>query len=259
MANTTSLYDRYMADKKAHNLGIVPQWNKNGNIKLGESMWTLSTLYGSHEWYIEKLDRVINGTCGRYCAGCEKICYVRRSYRYNSVKYGHARNTIAIRENILNAFFYLNEKIENARNKPVIIRYDQSGEIESIEQLQMYASIAWVHMDIDFYIYTKAYDIVIPALLDGMIPMNMTVNISIYHEYGIEEFKRVAHLPNVKAFVVLDDEWTIAKYAEYGIIITTTCKAYNEKGNLDHNITCDKCKKCFNRIMMHKVIGCYEH
>lgn len=254
-----TLYERYMADKKAGTLGIMPKWNKKGNVKLGNAMWSFSTLYGNIEHHVDKLGIDVKGTCGKYCNGCMSECYVKSSYRYGSVIYGHARNTIAIRNSMENSFFELNAYIERAKNKPSIIRYDQSGEIESIEQLHMFASLAWIHSDIKFYIYTKAYDIIIPALLNGEIPSNMVVNISIWHEYGIKEYLKVAHLENVKAFVCVDDDWTIEEYAKHGIIITTMCKAYDENGHLDHNVTCEKCGKCFEIRKNAKVIGCYKH
>ena len=96
------------------------------------------------------------------------------------------------------------------------------------------------------------YDVVIPALLAGNVPENMTVLISIWHKFGVNEFEKVKNLPNVKAFVY-DDNY------KYGFVIDTYCKAYDEHGKLDHNITCDKCKKCFNRLNNCKVIGCKAH
>lgn len=238
---------------------IQAKWNKKGNIKVG-NLWTLSTLYGDMEHTIPDLQIDVVGTCGKYCAGCKKGCYVPKSYRHPSVKVGHGRNTLALRADIAGALESLSGYIDRARNKPTICRFDQSGEIENESFLNMFIALAERHPEIKFYIYTKAYDIIIPALLAGRIPNNLIVNISIWHLYGIEEFKRVSHLENVKAFAVVDKDFTVEKYAEHGIIIETMCNAYNEHGKMNHDISCEKCGKCFETKRINfKVIGCYEH
>lgn len=228
------------------------KWNKKGNIKVGNAMWTYSTLKGNEPIYIKALDAYVVGTCGKHCDGCSGKCYVNKSYRYDSVKLGHARNTIAMREDVKQVVEDLHQQIERAKNKPLICRMNQSGEIENIEVLD----IAKLHPEIQFFIYTKNFDAIIPALLNGEIPGNMTVLISIWHEYGIKEFNKVKHLPNVKAFVYDDQTFN---YADAGLDIQTYCKAYDIDGKMNHEITCDKCRKCFDRLGCHKVVGCYDH
>ena len=56
---------------------------------------------------------------------------------------------------------------------------------------------------------------------------------------------------------MVDKEWTKAEYYLKGIEITSMCGAYDEKGKMNHNVTCDKCKKCFS--VNNKCVGCYEH
>lgn len=139
------------------------------------------------------------------------------------------------------------------RKKFDIVRIDQSGEIENLEQFQMWIDPAINHPETHFYIYTKNYEVVIPMLLAGKVPNNMTVLISVWHEIGYNEYLQVSCLDNVKAFVYDDNEY------KYNFEIQTYCKAYDEHGKLDHNVTCDKCRKCFNRSAAHKVIGCKAH
>ena len=256
------IYRAYMRDNygiKLPEINIRAQWNKSGNIKLGKSMWSFSTMYGNHEIEVRKAGFVIRmrGTCGKHCKGCEGACYVRKSYRYPSVIWSHARNTIAIRADIKQAESDLIGQIDRARNKPEVCRFDQSGEIESMDEMKMFEHIASAYPNIQFYVYTKAYDIVIPELLAGNVPENLVVLISIWHEFGIEEFKKVAHLPNVKCFVLIDDEWDEERYAKHGIIIRSLCMAYDKSGTMDHRVTCVKCGKCFRKGA--QVIGCYEH
>lgn len=234
---------------------ITSKWNKSGNIKLG-NIWSYSTLMGNDPIYIKKLDTEVTGTCGGHCQACKNSCYVKKSYRYDSVKFGHARNTIAMRQDPERAAVDLSGYITRAKNKPVACRLNQSGEIESVNQLNAFITIANDHESVPFFVYTKAYDIIVPALLKGLIPDNMTVLISIWHECGLEAYNLVKHLDNVKAFVYDDGQFN---YLASGLEITTYCKAYDDNKKLDHEITCQRCKKCYNRNMNHKVIGCKAH
>ena len=102
-------------------------------------------------------------------------------------------------------------------------------------------------------------------MLENGAPENFTTLISIWHEQGIEAYKKLEHLPNVKAFVYCDKNsdplngWGPAKYLAHGIDIQTFCHAYDPKGHLNHDVTCDICKKCFNRAAGCKVVGCWDH
>lgn len=234
-------------------------FNKSGNIKLGNT-WNFSTVYGDEikRVFFNGSHHEAAGTCGKYCQGCKNDCYVKKSYRYPSVVYSHIKNTIALRLNPVAAFNDLDVSIEKARIKPDIIRINQSGEIESKLIFTKWCELAKKYPNIKFWLYTKAYEIVIPSLLSGIVPDNMTVLVSVWHEYGLNEYNKVKHLKNVKAFVY-DDGFN---YAGAGLEIQTYCKAYtmqDGKMSLNHNITCDKCKKCFNRSATCKVIGSLPH
>lgn len=234
-------------------------FNKSGNIKLGNT-WNFSTVYGNELKSVffngAKYEAV--GTCGKYCQGCKKDCYVKKSYRYPSVVYSHIKNTLAMRLNPAAAFNDLGAAIENAKTKPEIIRINQSGELENITIFRGWCDLARKYPKIKFWLYSKAYDIIIPELLAGGVPENMTVLISVWHNFGLKEYKKVQHLNNVKAFVY-DDGYN---YKSQGVNIQTYCEAYKIKDGkmkLNHNITCDKCRKCFNRSAGCKVIGSLPH
>lgn len=235
-------------------------FNKSGNIKLGNT-WAFSTAMGD-----DIIETVYNGkyyacrgTCGKYCQGCKAACYVKKSYRYKSVKYSHIRNTNAMIKDMGGAFSDLRLQIVNAKVKPEMIRINQSGEMINKAFFAYWCGLASEFPDITFWAYSKAFDIVIPALLAGIVPDNLIVLISIWHEYGIKEYFKVCHLTNVKAFVY-DDGFS---YKDYGIVIQTYCLAYaldsNGKMKLNHDITCQKCRKCFNHSDTCKVIGCLPH
>lgn len=233
------------------------KWEKvkfvGGNIKLG-NMGSFSKLFGNHSISTPYGDMI--GTCGNHCSGCEKECYVKKSYRYDSVIKNHAKNTLAFRTDLKRAFSDLHLQLTRKRKPFDVIRINQSGEIETTEELISWVELARHHNESHFYIYTKNYIAVFETISEigpENMPDNFTILISIWHEIGINEYKLLSKYSFIKAFVYLDG----FDYSVYDIIPETGCHAYNEKGKLDHNITCDKCRKCFNR--MHKVIGCNAH
>lgn len=235
---------------------LAPRIIGGGNIKLGASVGTWSTLYGDRAHYVDAIRATVRGTCGHHCAHCERACYVRKSYRYGSVILRHAVNTLALRESVAKTYETLRGQLARKRKPFDIVRINQSGELENMEQFHMWCALAHDFPATQFYLYTKAFEFVTPALLAGEVPENLTVLFSIWHEYGIAEYHKVAHLPNVKCFAYDDGEFD---YARAGLDLATYCKAYDDRGKLDHAITCDKCRKCFNRSAGCKCIGCKAH
>ena len=233
------------------------KWEKikfvGGNIKLG-NMGSFSKLYGNDTFTTPYGD--VTGTCGKHCEGCKEHCYVRKSYRYGSVIKNHAKNTVAFREDLKRAFADLHTQLTRKRKPFDTIRINQSGEIETTQELIEWVELARLHKESNFYIYTKNYLAVfetIATIGPENIPDNFTILISIWHEIGINEYKLLANYDFIKAFVYIDG----FDYSKYDIIPDTGCYAYDKYGKLNHDITCDKCRKCFNRV--HKVIGCAAH
>lgn len=225
-----------------------------GNIKLG-NMGSFSKVMGNDTVTDGNISCV--GSCSKYCSecGCAMSCYVRASYRYKSVRTRHIINTLAMRENLDSVYNDLYLQMYRKRNKFLVVRINQSGELETESEFKMWCRLASDFPMTEFYVYTKAFDLVTPTLLNGGCPNNLTVLFSIWHTYGLNEYKVVAHLPNVKAFVYCDG----FNYEMVGLKINTYCMAYAKDGKLDHNITCDKCRKCFNRLDSCKVVGCNAH
>ena len=224
----------------------------NGNIKLGAHMGTFSKLYGNDTF--DTVFGPVTGTCGGHCEGCKHACYVRKSYRYGSVINGHARNTLAFRENLDNAFFDIISQLRRKRKPFKQIRINQSSEIESFAEFVWWIVTARENPDTDFYIYTKNYEVVREVINQRVsVPENFTCLISIWHEYGIAEYLEFSSQKWIKAFVYMDG----FDYSAYGLVIETMCTAYDENGKLNHDITCDKCQKCIRSRF--KIIGCLEH
>ena len=250
------------------------------NIKLGE-MGTWAMLFGNCEWYIPELDVTVKGTCGEHCKGCFNpdnprcsACYVAKSYvKYTNknkdktvgdilknkccVKLGHAYRTIAMtmfRDDLLDS---LDGQLRRKRKKFETIRINESGELTCYEDLDLWCELSKRHPETVFYLYTKNYKVVRKALINGIVPSNLFINISIWHEYGIKAYLEMKDHPQIRAFCLIDKKWTVEKYRSKGIEITSMCGAYNENGKMNHAVTCDKCKKCFGK--KNKCVGCYEH
>jgi hypothetical protein len=229
---------------------------KKGNIKTGLTIGTISKLYGDDMWYIPKLGISVKGTCSGCCGGCKGSCYVASSYRYDSVKYSHAVTTIAQREDIVKFWQDVSSQISRKRNPFEFLRGNQSGELESDEEFLGYCKVAREHPNLTVYLYTKRYDIVYRNI--NKIPTNFMVNLSIWGNYGIEEYKNLSEKSDrIKAFVYLTREFTAEWYASKGIDVVAICGAYDRNGKMNHEITCDKCKLCMNPKA--RVVGCYDH
>lgn len=258
----------------------IKKGTKEDNVKLG-NMGSWAMLFGNCDWYVPELDQTIKGTCGEHCKGCfdpknERCskCYVAKSYmKYTkrnedgtigditknecSVKLGHAYRTLAMtmfRDELLES---LDGQLTRMRKKLDVVRINESGELTCYEDVELWAELAKRHPETTFYIYTKNYEVINKAIINNIIPDNFFINISIWHESGIQEYKEMKDNSQIRAFCLTDKEWTRDRYGMQGIDITSMCGAYDEKGKMNHAVTCDKCKKCFSKN--NKCVGCYEH
>ena len=258
----------------------IKKGTSTDNIKLG-NMGSWAELFGNCEWYIPELDVTVKGTCGEFCRGCFNpdnpkcsACYVAKSYtKYTnrnadgtvgdilknkcSVKKGHAYRTIAMTMFRKDLLLSLDKQLTNMKKKLETVRINESGELTCYDDLALWCELSRRHPETVFYLYTKNYKAVRKALINGVVPANLFVNISIWHEYGIEEYLEMKDSPQIRAFCLVDSEWTIAKYYSKGIEIKGMCPAYDECGKMNHNVTCDKCKLC--RSYNCKCLGCNEH
>ena len=238
-------------------MGYTAKLVKNGNIKIGNTMWSWNKLAGAGEIAGCK------GTCGKHCKGCynpdnpkKSPCYVFKSY----VQYGwdkstvvknHVQNTRIMRENPMQAFAEIEQQIRRAKKKPSAIRIHASGEIESAKELKLWTIVASEFPDISFYLYTKNYEAVDKVIKDiKELPENFFINISIWHNNGVKFYKKYKEKKNIRAFVYDDGVDMKLKPDCY-------CPAYDKKGKLSHDITCDKCKICFQNKA--KICACYAH
>lgn len=250
------------------------------NIKLGY-MGSWSMLFGNCDWYIPELDITLKGTCGEHCKGCFNPinpkcspCYVAKSYVRHTyskedgtvgdivndkctIKLGHAYRTIAMTMFRKDLLLSLDKQLTNMKKKLNVVRINESGEITCYEDLELWCELGRRHPETIFYLYTKNYKAVRKSLINAVVPSNVFINISIWHQLGISDYLEMKDHPQIRAFCLVDKEWTKEKYYSHGIEITSMCMAYDDKGKMNHNITCDKCKKCFS--VVNKCVGCFEH
>lgn len=259
---------------------VIKKGTAADNIKLG-NMGSWAMLFGSCDWYIPELDVTVKGTCGEHCQGCFNPenpkcspCYVAKSYVMHTnrnedgtvgdiqknactVKLGHAYRTIAMTMFRKDLLLSLDKQLTNAKKKFGVVRINESGELTCYEDLELWCELGKRHPETIFYLYTKNYRAVRKALINGVVPSNLFINISIWHQLGIDAYLEMKDHPQIRAFVLVDDEWTKEKYYRHGIEITSMCAAYDENGKMNYAVTCDKCKKCFSNC--NKCVGCYEH
>ena len=246
--------------------GTINQENahfcKSGNTKLGSRVWTFSKLFGRYFYAVTDSEKTVNitGSCGHHCENCAPDdvnglppCYVAKSYRYTSVVKGHTENSAAIRMDVHAAFERLRGQLRRAKKQPDMVRINQSGEIESVEEFNEWCATAKEFPNTFFWLYTKAFEYIKPALDADMVPENLVVNFSIWHEYGLEEYAAYKNNPSVAAFVYDDHTFD---YSAYGLEIKVYCPAYDADGKMDHSKTCDKCRLC---TLGGIVIGCHDH
>lgn len=236
--------------------GDKPKIIGGGNIKLGNNplFGSWSTMKGGDDEirYVKKYNGSCSGTCGDCAKACTDSCYVNASYRYGSVIQRHAVNATYIKEDLKLTFKILDDQLTRKKDKFEIIRINQSGELTGYKELKLWVELAIKHPETKFYVYTKNYKAVKKLITsDIVVPDTFTILISVWHKHGVKEFNKWKQLPYIKAFIYDDGEMFITPQ--------TYCKAYDANGKLDHNVSCEKCKKCFNRNDSHKIIACKSH
>ena len=226
------------------------------NIKTDIPSW--STYPGDSTIYLKDGRKVsdLHGTCsGAQCKDCKywKCCYAIRMLRYPDVAKNYIENTLYLRTDITGLENDLVNQIKKIK-KSDMFRFDVSGEIENLEQLIMFLSVAYRVPEKTFYVYTKNYKVLYKYFSTGVeLPDNFHILISIWHESGIKCFNDLRHHKNIHCFIYQDG----FNYDQYGLELLeqNRCKAYNSDGTLNHDITCIKCQKCWKK----KIVWTYPH
>lgn len=258
-----------------------------GNSKIGEGIYSFSTLPGNAEHLIttstKGLLTDIPGTCSRFCDGCfNGGCYAVRDAKlhHNATIPAWAENTLLLRSGRLwdelgtyltlkngKAEKYLQTAhssgmdpdvaLKTARGLAVVkmFRIHVSGELENVQQLRRWNLLALAHPEIRFGMYTKNFDALAEFLDAGSdFAPNLCVNVSEWH--GV-----------AKAFLE-DHAWAKLNVFEYDDSLQKGCDLDDaEKARLaklphcpavgkdgKHRttpsgdpITCDMCGRCYRK------------
>lgn len=188
----------------------------------------------------------INGTCGKHCAECFHDCYAVRFIRvhHNVCVKAYAANTVILRHNPEK----LRKAIKEYCDKNIVkyFRFHTSGELESVEQFQLYCDICKDNPDVIFYIYTKAFEI-LEAWIEKYVkfPKNMVVNLSQWNDNLEGVSDRLKRQCSIFAY---DD-------GDTDLSSMFHCPAVDRKGH-ETGITCAECRRCMKK---GNVTAVYAH
>lgn len=225
-----------------------------GNGKLGKHVMAVSYVPGNGLLHF-KDGRLVSdclGTCSKVdCSQCGKfgICYAINSYVIRpNVTIARIENTLQLRNDMKKHFQDLEKAIRD--NGVKVVRYTESGELESYEQLINLYNVAIRNPETRFYLYTKNYQVLRCFFDFRVLPTNMVVLISVWGDQGRDAWNEFKKYRNVKCFAVNSD-----------MQVTCNCPAYykdeNGKTKRDSSATCEKCRLCYDSKA--KIIGCLEH
>lgn len=245
-----------------------------GNRKIGKGIWAFSTLPGNQDnlLYVKGkgLLTSIPGTCSHYCNDCfNNGCYAVRDAKLhsNACIPAWGENTLLLREDPKRLFKDIDMFIKIRNNKYVqtkderyhrvrIWRWHVSGEIESLQQLELMNDIAIKHPEVNFSVYTKNFDVLTKYLKKygtNSIADNFIINISEWHGVAKKFLDKYPGLFNVFEY---DDsqlkDCTLSQSEKDRLAKTPHCMAVCADGShrLDKNgkpITCDHCKRCYTK------------
>lgn len=256
-----------------------------GNSKIGKGIYGFSTLPGNKDHMLILKHSIlltdIPGTCSKYCTNCAKdgACYAWRDAKlHNNVTIrAWGENTLLLRNG---ALFGLVEAYITNKNKKYIksggkelpkittFRVNVSGEIETLEELEGWNAIAKNHPEINFGLYTKNYE-ALEAFMNkhGDTEPNFVINVSQWHGCADEFLKKYPGKFNVFEYddSCKKDKGGLSEEQIARLAALPHCPAVNKKGKHNKNaegkpITCDGCKKCYEkRSGAIQTIAVYAH
>lgn len=186
------------------------------------------------------------------CGACDNgNCYaVRGETRFPNTRKNRIENTLQLRNDIMQHFSDMYWTIKD--NNIKIVRYTESGEIESLDQFMHLYRLSMDLPAVKFYLYTKNYVVLREFFRNHVLPKNLVVLVSVWGDHGVKEWEEFKKYYNVKCFAVNSD-----------LKVTCFCPAYRKDENgktyrvNDDRVKCGNCKLCFDSTA--KIIGCLEH
>jgi len=200
-----------------------------GNGKIGNGIWSFSTLPGNAE-HTPMIGgnplTNITGTCSKYCENCARdgACYAWRDAKlhHNVVAKAWGDNTVLLRNgklwSLLDEFLWQKNRkskkildkwlaefdtqpdeiwpstLTDMKHAAVVkmFRIHVSGEIEDLHELKQWDALARRHPETTFALYTKNYD-ALGEYLDhtkGITPPNLVINVSEWHGVAAEFLRK---------------------------------------------------------------------
>lgn len=199
-----------------------------GNEKIGDGIWSFSTLPGNEEHLMENkkvgLLTDIPGTCSHLCQGCWSDCYARKMgiLHHNACIKAWGDNTLLLRNDKLweelktfltfkngKAIKALREGKSIAEAKELALvktfRINTSGEVETAQQFDHWVELAIQFPMINFGLYTKNFEALGEYLdylaINGLdLPDNFAINISQWNHCADEFIEKYADAWRLNVF-----------------------------------------------------------
>lgn len=210
-----------------------------GNRKIGKVI-NFSTLPGNATSYAtakgNKITNVI-GTCGQNCGCCFNECYAKRSLvqHHNAVAKAWGENTLLIRYRLQETMEQIQAFIDKHPSRK-LFRWNVSGELENVYQLEAMNELAIANPQLKFGIYTKNFQVVRSFVERGnKLADNFALNLSQWHD-NLNGWEDIANLFNR---FIYDDN------TDPSLKAIRKCKAVNEDGTRDKSVKCEECGYCY--------------
>ncbi len=252
-----------------------------GNAKIGKTVWSFSTLPGNKDnlLYVKGkgLLTTVPGTCSKYCEGCfNGGCYAVRDAKLhcNVTIKAWGDNTLLLRHDPKGLFDQIDTFIKDKNKKFLETndekfhrvrtwRWNVSGEIENLLQLELMNEIAVKHPEVMFGVYTKSFDILEDYLTkhgeDGFAK-NFVINVSQWHHVADDFLKKHPNVfnifeyddSNLKNCLMSDEDKDRLKGVTHCPAVTK--EGHHAKNAKGENITCDMCKRCYTKSGAHTAV-----
>jgi len=210
-----------------------------GNRKIGKVI-NFSTLPGNATHYAKargtKVTDIV-GTCGQNCNCCFDECYAKRSLvqHHNAVAKAWGENTLLIRYRLAETMAQIQEFI-NKHPSRKLFRWNVSGELENVFQLEAMNDLAKANPQLKFGIYTKNFRVVREFVKRGnTLATNFALNLSQWHD-NLNGWEDIASMFNR---FIYDD------HIDPSLASVRKCKAVNEDGTRDKSVKCEDCGYCY--------------
>lgn len=251
-----------------------------GNSKIGKTIYSFSTLPGNKKHLIYAKGILLTdvpGTCTNLCKGCFSACYAVNSARlhHNAVIRAWAENTLLLRNNPKALFSMINDYITKKNidyyntqgvkcRKITTWRWNVSGEIQNVKELEMMDDLARKHPEVQFGLYTKNFDALDKFLKKHKDTQeNFVINVSQWHHVADDIIEKYEGKVNVFEYddsnlknndLSSEDITRLAKIPHCSAVTKSGKHAKLPNGE---PITCDHCKRCYTKTGKHTAV--YAH